>query len=153
MKDYQRILIPTDGSENSELAINRGLDLAKDLKKPVHALYVIDDAPFVDVLRSNTVFLDMQSALQSQAEQTLRGIRNRARKLGLRVDAEIRTGLPAEEIVAAARPADLLVIATHGRRGLSRLLLGSIAESVVRHAPCSVLVVRPNRVSRKRVGP
>ena len=59
-------------------------------------------------------------------------------------DTLVRTGAPTEEIVNAAKklPADIIVISTHGRGGLKHVLLGSVAERVVRHAPCPVLVVR-----------
>jgi len=63
------------------------------------------------------------------------------------VEPHVRVGSPAEEIVKAARDthADLIVIATHGRGGLSRVLFGSVTERVVRHAPCPVLTVRPEK--------
>ena len=68
----------------------------------------------------------------------------RARKSGIRVEAKLLEGVPAEQIVCMARrrDSDLIVIGTHGRTGLGRLLMGSVADRVLRFAPCPVLTVR-----------
>ena len=74
--------------------------------------------------------------------------RDAEQETGSRVTARTESGPPDEQIVAIAKadPAiDMIVMGTHGRSGISRALIGSVAERVVRHAPCSVLVVRPSR--------
>lgn len=147
MDNVQRIVIPTDGSDHSHLAVEEGLALARTLKKPVLALYVIDDQPFQS-FRGQSLLGDLRTILQREATATLADLKARGTKLGVKVATEVRTGDPAEEIVSAARPTDLIVMATHGRRGLPRLLLGSLAESVVRHAPGPVLVLRRPKKAR-----
>lgn len=141
MDSIERIVIPTDGSQFVQAAVDRGLQLARVLKKPVLGLYVIDDQALA-AFGSEELLVDAKTILQKEAEKALADLVRRASALGVRTQQEIRTGVPAEEIVAAAGRNDLIVISTHGRKGLSRLLLGSVAEAVVRHADCSVLVVR-----------
>ena len=81
--------------------------------------------------------------LYQEGRATLANLAATIRKSGVTVTTEVRTGLPSEEIVHAAIDygADLIVMTTHGRKGVSHLLLGSVAEDVIRHARCPVLAV------------
>lgn len=144
MEEFERVVLAADGSEQADHVADHAFNLAKALKRPLHAVYVVDDAPF-DKFRTEALALDVPGILHREAQKALGALVDRANRARVKIDTEVRTGDPAEEIVAAARPGDVLVIGTHGRRGLSRLLLGSIAESVVRHAGCSVMVVRPRK--------
>lgn len=136
---YDRILVPTDGSTGTAHVTLQALDLAAQYGAEVHALSVID----TDV-----------STLLSEAGTGTRGLRTRAEKAvgmieqmgaghGVEVTTEIREGDPAETILAYADEvgADLLVAGTHGRSGVKRHLLGSVAERLVRHATCPVMTV------------
>lgn len=144
MASFQRILLPADGSEHSRRATATGLDLAKRLKVPVVALYVVD-ARALDPYPSEALFVDLRSILLKEARRTLARVEADARRKKIRATTRLLEGVPEEEIVRFAKPSDLIVMATHGRTGLSRLLLGSVAETVVRHARCPVLVVRTGR--------
>ncbi len=138
------ILVPTDLSENAEEALDYACELARTLGAKVHLLNVIA-VPVVGVpelgmaLTStmiDTMVTDNQNALDQLA----------ARKAHLADmgPALLRTGDARDVINQTAKEigADLIVVGTHGRRGVSRVLLGSVAETVVRTAPCPVLTVR-----------
>jgi universal stress protein A len=85
--------------------------------------------------------------VSKSAETELRTLASREIPAEINGDTLVRHGLPGEEIVETARelPADLIVISTHGRTGLAHVVIGSVAEQVVRHAPCPVLVLRRPR--------
>jgi nucleotide-binding universal stress UspA family protein len=141
MDSFERILVGTDGSAHAEVAVTRAVALAKLLSKPLVAIYVVDPVSF-RAMPPESFLADMSSILRKEANDILAGIKNRGKAEGLVVETVVREGRPAEELCAAATAKDLIVVATHGRRGLGRILLGSVAENVVRHAPCPVLVIR-----------
>ena len=93
--------------------------------------------------------VDASTALREEHDAMARAMASDLRQAGLAADAELRTGDPATELLAAARAsdADLIVLGTHGRTGLARLLLGSVARNVVRHAGSSVLIARERPTS------
>lgn len=136
---WSKILVPTDFSAPSIDALHYARELASGRGATLIALHVVD--PFHPDWRMDTGTL--QRAAHAQAQHRLQELL--ARELpGARAIPELREGHPVEEITAVARKcgADLIVIATHGRSGLQHVLLGSVAERVVRQAPCPVLVVR-----------
>lgn len=141
MEGFERILIPTDGSAHADLAVGRGLSLARLLKRPVIGIYVID-AGAIDPYPNEGWVVDLRGILEKEAAKVLQAFRQRAQAAGVAAEVQVLHGHPEEEIVKAAQASDLIVIATHGRRGLTRLLMGSVTENVVRHASCPVLVVR-----------
>lgn len=143
---FDRIVVALDGSERGERALDAGTELAGRLGVPVHLLRVAD----VAVLRlwageaslAYAEFGGEMAAEQREAHDYLDAIAARLRAAGLAVTTEVRPGLADREIVAAAGPGDLLVVASHGRSGPARWLLGSVAEDVARGARGPVLLVR-----------
>lgn len=137
---WSKILVPVDFSEPSLAALRYAKALAKEDGAALIVVHVIQ--PFHEDWRMETT--QLQRAVRERARAEMRELV--ARELPAPVDAraKVRIGHPVEEIVAVAREsgAELIVIATHGRSGLRHVLLGSVAERVVRHAPCPVLVVR-----------
>ena len=138
-----RILVPTDFSEESKAAIRYATRLAEQFGASIHLAYIIDslgDLKDAEVVPWNAKTEDAIVVMQ--------------RKLGELANEEIEELVPVyphvvsgradEEIIALARAyfCDLIIISTHGRRGVSRALIGSVAERVVRDAHCPVLVVR-----------
>jgi nucleotide-binding universal stress UspA family protein len=135
------ILVPTDFSDTAEHGVNYAFALAQTLGAKVSLLYVyvIPEPPGAGGLAGEFVDETQQDA-QKKLEQSVakhRGSPAFGRTL-------LCTGSPSEAIVSTAREigADLVIIGTHGRRGVRRMLLGSVAESVLRTAPCPVLAVR-----------
>lgn len=137
---YDRILVPTDGSTGSAHVAMEALDLAGRYGATVHALYVVDAN-----LRSALVDAGSDDEeLRRRGERAVRTVERMAESHGIEAVTELREGAPAETILAYADgiDADLIVAGTHGRSGVRRHLLGSVAERLVRHATCPVLTVR-----------
>jgi nucleotide-binding universal stress UspA family protein len=146
---FRRILAPTDFSDNSIPAVRYAADLADKFNAELILLHVVQDLALVlpDAVMPTPVATPDLDEMIAAAKS---GIANLAATLDLgRLNPkyEVRVGTPATEIVAAAEDlkADLLCVSTHGRTGLAHLLLGSVAEKIVRLAPasCPVIVVRP----------
>lgn len=149
MNQFKKVLIPTDGSENTRAAIAQGLELAKLMGAEVTALYVVDQTSFVNFPMDSTV-VSIYSLLEKEGKDAIDYVVNEGAKLGVKVTPKIEEGSPAKKIVDEAKDHDLVVMGTLGRTGISKLLLGSVAERVVRFAPCPVLVVRAEPVGEKQ---
>ena len=141
MENFKRILIPTDGSEYSHTAIEKGISLAKLVNAEVTAIYVVDQTAFAAVPPDSLV-TDLYTILKKEAEAAVGKVKDIGEREGVKVTTQIVDGSPAEEIVNAAEEHDIIVMATLGHTGLAKLLLGSVAEKVVRHAPCPVMLIR-----------
>lgn len=137
---FEQILVPTDGSTGTAHVALHAFDIADRYGATVHALSVIERAPAE--LLSEVGGGD--DAAQRRAENAVSTIERMGEGHGVEVRSEIREGKPADEILRYADEtgADLLVTGTHGRSGVRRHLLGSVAERVVRHANCPVMTVR-----------
>ncbi len=143
------ILLPTDGSECSGKAMAYALSFAKQYGARVVAVHVIDRR-WEDQTRVTFAELGqdltqkIRKGYEEEAGRILNDAAEVARKAGVPVETRTLTGIPFEEIVRAGEElaADLIIMGTHGRTGMSHLLLGSVAEKVVRKAPCPVLTVR-----------
>jgi nucleotide-binding universal stress UspA family protein len=141
MKPFNRILIPTDGSEYTKEAIKKGLELAKVLDAEVTALYVVDQTSFINFPMDSTI-VSVYSLLEKEGKDAVDYVKNEGAKLGINVNIKIEEGSPPRKIMEISKQFDLIVMGTLGRTGVSKLLLGSVAEKVVRFAECPVLVVR-----------
>lgn len=145
MTAFRRILLPTDFSRASAPALRRAVALARACRAPLVLLHVMTPpSPFIseDTLPSN--YADLLILARRSAKRRLAAVLGRVRRTGVRAKAILAEGLPAGEILRAARRAraDLIVMGTHGRTGVSRVFMGSVAERVVRESRCPVLTVR-----------
>lgn len=154
---YRRILVPIDGSEASMIGLRQALALAKDQNARVRILNVVDESVLVSMMdpAGATVYTDVIGTLRDDGQRVLAKARAAAEKQGVRaetVQIESRARPVSEIILAEARrsKADVIVMGTHGRRGLNRLLLGSDAERVLRDAPVPVLLTRREPPARRR---
>lgn len=141
MNKFSKILIPTDGSDNTKPAINQGLELAKLVGAEVTAMYVMDEAPFVN-FATGFALPNVYDMLREEGRRAVEQVREEGEKLGVKVIVAVEQGSPANHIIEMSKNYDLIVMGTLGRSGMSHLLLGSVAEKVVRFASCPVLVVR-----------
>lgn len=146
---YARILIPTDGSKLSDKAARAGIELAALLGAQVVALRVVPRYPIsyfeggVGVAPSEVSRIEKEWASQAQAE--IDSLKARAEGRGVQAKAiVVRSDLVAEAIIAAAQKhkCELIVMASHGRKGLKRLLLGSETTNVLTHSKVPVMVLR-----------
>ena len=142
---FRRLLVPVDFSPQSEAAWGLARGLARAVGAEIVLLHVFVEAP----LYSESAFAaervrEAYVASRQWVEQQLARWSGTAQQEGLAVKPLVRPGVPHEEIVATARAesADLIVIGTHGYGGVDRLLLGSVADRVIRRASCPVLSVR-----------
>jgi nucleotide-binding universal stress UspA family protein len=138
---YSHILITTDGSELAQKGVEHGLKLAKNLGSAVTVITVTEPYP----LQSAATRASWTEAQTNHAEAALNAARDTAAKAEVKIDVVHTTQQsPAEAIVEASKKlgCDLIVMASHGRRGVSRLLLGSQTAEVVHYSAIPVLVVR-----------
>lgn len=147
---YQRILCPVDFDENSLAALNAAADLARRSDGTVFVLHVV---PMIVQPTAMPVYVDIYKTQEETAWTRLKEI---ARKdlSGLKYELLVHMGEPAGTILRTEKKVnpDLLVMATHGRRGFSRFFLGSVAEVVLREASCPVLTIRAHPANKKNVG-
>jgi nucleotide-binding universal stress UspA family protein len=137
---YDAVLVPTDGSEGSEAAIDRAIDVALTYDASLHALYVVE-ASSVAVGAEGGVVLEH---LKEAGRQAVDDLRNRAEDADVgTVEGSIAEGAPHRAILdyVDEHDIDMVVMGTHGRTGLGRYMLGSVTEKVVRLADVPVLTV------------
>lgn len=144
---YSKILVPVDGSPTSECGLREALKLAAGSQTSLLLLYVVDQYPMLVDFAAAASYQEVQDDLRKYGQEVLAKAVEDAKAAGVVADSlerEVVGGQVADVIVEEATKArcDLIVMGTHGRRGLSRLTLGSDAELVVRHAPVPVLLVR-----------
>jgi nucleotide-binding universal stress UspA family protein len=142
-----RILLPTDFSDHSKQAAKYACAFAEQFGAELHLLHVLQDLVAM-VPEPGLAFPppgDYMQELTASAEKGLAGFLDPQWAAGKNIVRETRQGPPFLEIVRYAKEnnIDLIVLGTHGRSGLAHMLLGSVAEKVVRKAPCPVLTVRP----------
>lgn len=143
---FRRIVHASDFSRASGKAFTTAVEMARANRAPLTVVHVM--TPMVPVAGEGYVlpetYEQIERSARKAAEKQLDRLVAKAREAGVRVEALLRTGVPHDQIVrvARARRADLLVIGTHGRTGLARLFLGSVASRVLAAATCPVLTVR-----------
>lgn len=145
---YKRILVPVDGSETATKALISALQLARESGGQVRIVHMVEGLTPLAIDQYGAAWSgDIIDVLKKGGEKILSDALDIARAAGVQADTEIFDSFGerlAETVVDAAKrfDADLVVVGTHGRRGMGRLLLGSGAEQIVRLAPVPVLVVR-----------
>jgi nucleotide-binding universal stress UspA family protein len=146
MSMWRRILHPTDFSRASSAAFARAVALARADRAQLFLVHVLAlPMPMGgDSYVAPQVYEDLEASARQYGEKRLAALQTKARKSGARVTGMLLEGVADDQIIRAARrrKADLIVIGTHGRTGLARLFLGSVASRVVAGARCPVLTVR-----------
>ena len=145
MELYRRILVPTDGSEYTKAATSHGLSLAKLAGAEVTAMFVIDNDVYLTKSWGTimpTAVPDLTKVLEEEGKKAVAAVQTEGEKMGVKVMTRIDWGSPATKIIHESRNFDLIIMGSLGRTGVSKLLMGSVAEKVVRFAECPVLVVK-----------
>lgn len=144
---YRRILVPIDGSEASALGLAEAIKLAKGQGGAIRLVSIVSEVVMVSGVEAGIGIATLMEALRLSHKQLLEDGAASVRAGGVEVDSELDESFGSHvgtKILqhASAWPADLIVMGTHGRQGIRRMVLGSDAEFVVRHAPVPVLLVR-----------
>ena len=139
MEKFERILVPLDGSECAEIVLPKVEKLATDLKASIALLRVAYAHTFPGVDPT-----EAEVKVVREAEEYLRKIEERLKAKGFKVDSHVRYGNDADEILdhTAQKDIDFIAMTTHGRSGVKRFLLGSVAEKILRHSPKPIFLVR-----------
>jgi nucleotide-binding universal stress UspA family protein len=154
MKPFKRIVVPVDGSAPSRAGLETAIALAKSNRARLRLLHVVDENAVMRGIEPAINVGDLLDILMEDGRKVLAGAAALARKRGIKADTvlyELHLGRVADRIVreSAKWRADLIVMGTHGRRGIGRLVMGSDAESVLRESRVPVLMVKA-RVAGKR---
>jgi nucleotide-binding universal stress UspA family protein len=142
---YKRILIATDGSDQSRMAAKDGIELAKALGAQVIALNVVYEDSITSAVRQlGTDRKNVEAKLKGRGQKAVDEIKKMGEDVGIKVDTVLKIGIPARDIIdiATAEKADLIVMGSHGESGATELLIGSVVQKVVNWSTIQVLVVR-----------
>jgi nucleotide-binding universal stress UspA family protein len=145
MRRVRRILHATDFSRASTPALRAAISMAKANRARLTVVHVMAPPSLAlpgEGYISPALYESLESSARAAAQKRLNAVMARARAAGVRTGGLLLEGVPHELVARAARKADLLVIGTHGRSGLAKLFLGSVASRLVALAPCPVLTVR-----------
>jgi len=148
METIKKILIPTDFSQLSYSALQFVTSTSAFRDATIYVMHVIDNDP---ALAFHTVDLNSETILRDVEEKAKKSLGKFIReitKIGVKPSLVVRRGDPHKEIIkfAKEKDVDLIALATHGRTGLAHMLIGSIAEKVVRYSPVPVLTVKPQLI-------
>jgi nucleotide-binding universal stress UspA family protein len=144
---YQRILVPVDGSPTSNRGLDEALRIAALTKGQLRLMHVIDELSLAGSMGAYAAYSDWINVLRANGAELIQQAEAKAKAAGIAADTVLHDNFagPVHDLViqeARTWPADLIVIGTHGRRGLPRMVLGSSAEKILREAPVPVLLVR-----------
>ena len=140
-KLFEKILIATDGSVKNQPAVRKGLELARESGSAIYATYVIDETLFTSAQAGESMD-EVYLKLKDEGEKAVEHVKQIAN--GMMIETLVLSGRPAQVITefAVKNKVDLIVVGSQGKSGVERLLLGSVAESIIRMADCMVLVVK-----------
>ncbi|MEZ4605532.1 MAG: universal stress protein [Deinococcales bacterium] len=144
---YQKILLPLDGSDCSNQALEQALNLAKHFGSELHLLYAVEDILTQGYLMAEVIAYrnDIEGELRRYGQKVLDDSAAKVESAGVKCQKLLVEGRhPVDAIVESEDPYDLIVIATHGRRGFNRMLLGSVTEGVLRRSSKPHLIIRCN---------
>lgn len=144
---YRRILVPIDGSDTAQRGLQEALGLAKAFGSSLVLLHVIEYYPVMMEMATSTTWEQVTNDLRAQGQHVLERAHDAVKVAGVASEAHLEDAAASrvcDVIVDQARErrCDLIVMGTHGRRGLAHALIGSDAERVIREAPVAVLLVR-----------
>ena len=140
-KDFQRIVLPVDGSDGSARAVRKALSLARETGVDVTALHVMD-IPYLASTDLNYTYPDLLEIIRKRGDEVLEEVKKQGSKLGVHVKTKLVDGIPDDQIIKEAKKDDLIIMGCKGRTALSRILVGSVCEKVLHHAKSPVMVIR-----------
>ncbi|MDD3379146.1 MAG: universal stress protein [Candidatus Methanomethylophilaceae archaeon] len=141
--NFQNILIPTDGSESIKFAVEKGLNLAKISGGKVTALYVLDQSVYSN-MPMDTAVVNIYETLEKEGEEATDYVDKEGAKMGITVEKKVLEGAPSKTILNISEKYDIIVMGTLGKKGMTKVLMGSVAEKIIENATCPVMIVRAN---------
>ena len=140
---FANILVAIDGSEASQHAFDRALEIARAGKASLHAAYIVETGLFSSLPADNTVEI-MYNVLQKEGEAVLDKAKTDAAAHGITLSTHLKFGHAGSEVIALADKvkADLIIVGSHGKSQTDRLLIGSVSTFIVTHSRVSTMVVR-----------
>lgn len=140
---YENILLPTDGSEGTRRAVEHAVNLAQNFDATVHVVYVVNTSAY-STLPADANWESIIEALEEEGYEATEDVKELASEGEVKVITKVLEGVPHREILdySEENDIDLIVMGTHGKTGIDRLLLGSVTEKVVRSSETPVLTVR-----------
>jgi nucleotide-binding universal stress UspA family protein len=143
---YDRILVPTDGSDHAAAATDHAVRLAAEHGATVHAVFVVDTSTNLLTVSRDEVRDALREVGEDASERALAAAEAAASDADVPIHTHVYEGAPSKQILAAVDDlaVDAVVIGTHGHTGLRNRLLGSVSEQVVRHAPVPVVTIGPD---------
>lgn len=150
MTRLEHLMVATDFSACSNAALDHAIHLAEKMTARLTLLHIFESPFFYPTETPLGAYPEVYQWLQDFKQEEVKkldALRDKIRKEGLPVEAIFKEGVPSVEIIQTAKAvgADLIVMGTHGRRGLSHIVMGSVAERVAREAPCPVFIVREKK--------
>ena len=143
MKEIHNILVPVDFGKNMEKLINFAVDMAGKYSARIQFIFVASSHQAYDMMLGITSFKDIEKEVENAYEKKMENLVADYSDQCSGCSGKVVKGDIVDEIVAAGEVADLLILATHGTKGLEKILLGSVAERVIKRAPCPVLIFNP----------
>lgn len=141
--EFRKIIAPIDGSKEAKKAARKALYMAKHMDLEVVALYVVDTSLLAKFPAPEDVTsFDIDKFLQKEGLDALDEVEEMGREMGVKVEKKMVEGIPDQEIIEMAHQKDLIVMGSKGMTALDRILIGSVSEKVMHHAPCPVMIVR-----------
>jgi nucleotide-binding universal stress UspA family protein len=154
MKSFNNILFPIDFSECSEKVFPQALEMVKRFDARLHLLFVVTDLSYLTTIDvSRDLLMNTMAEVARAGENRMAVFCDKSLSGFSKYETKVVVGSPAEEIVkyADSEDIDLIVMGTHGRKGLDRTLMGSVADYVIKHAGTPVLTINPFRPRVKHV--
>lgn len=142
---FQHILVAIDGSKISDNALKAAIEEARVWKAQIHAVYVVETGLFSSLPMDSTWEI-MYSMLEKEGKKALEAAKEMADRSGVKMETSMKQGHAGNEILKAIAelPIDLVVLGSHGKSEVDRILLGSVSSFVVSNSPKTVMVVRPS---------
>jgi nucleotide-binding universal stress UspA family protein len=143
---FQHILVAIDGSKISDNALKTAIEEARVWKAQIHAIYVVETGLFSSLPMDSTWEI-MYSMLEKEGKTALDTAKEMADQNGVKIETYVKQGHAGNEILKAINelPIDLVVMGSHGKSEVDRILIGSVSSFVVSNSPKTVMVVRPSK--------
>ena len=140
--NFKRIIVPVDGSESSERAADKAMNLGKKLGLPVVAMYVIDMDAFSGIISPDELVTLLKNVLKKEGVGILEKMKKQALEKKVNLQPLLLEGIPDDEIIKEAKKDDLIIMGSKGKSTLDRVFIGSVSEKVLHHSNATVMIIR-----------